>query len=83
MLTASYMQVKQVKSNLKRKLEGMVHCFTFDLPCLLERKAVTCYGLLCMAWLCLWEGSCHMSGFASLCSWEREAVTRYGLPSFV
>ena len=29
-----------------------MHCFAFALPCLLERIAVTCYGLLPMALLC-------------------------------
>ena len=64
-------------------MKGMVHCFAFALPRLLERIAVTYYGWLSMVLLCLWGGGSRMSRFALLCSWERESVTRYGLLRFV
>ena len=41
-----------MEGKLKGKPNGMLHRFAFALPCLLERKTVTCYGLLCMALLC-------------------------------
>ena len=40
-----------------------MHRFAFVLPCLLEKKAVACYGLLCMVLLCFVRGkeavACH------------------------
>ena len=56
-------KLRQIKSKLKGKLKGTVHCFAFDLPCWLERKADTGYGFICMVLLCFvcWKGAvtCH------------------------
>ena len=43
----------------------MVHYFAFAFPCLLERKAVTFYDLLCTVFLgfVVGEGRCHTLRF--------------------
>ena len=44
-----------------------MHRFAFALPCLLEKKDVTCYGLVCMALLCFVCGKGDVTCHGLLC----------------